>query len=126
MQRAIPASAVSHFDFGEFLRDHGKLEDAIAEYRTAIRIKPDDAQARYGLGTALNVQGKLEEAVAEFRTEIRIKPDMAGAYYSLGLALRGQGKLDEAIAEFHKARDNAERGSELAQLIERALTATEH
>ena len=37
---------------------------------------------------------------------------------SLGVALNDQGKLDEAIAEFRKARDNAQRGSEFAQLIE--------
>jgi len=40
--------------------------------------------------------------------------------------LAGQGKLDEAIAEIRKARDNAPRGSELAQLIEKALSKLDH
>jgi Tfp pilus assembly protein PilF len=38
----------------------GKLEEATAEYRTAIRIKPDDARAHYNLGNTLKAQGKLK------------------------------------------------------------------
>jgi hypothetical protein len=36
------------------------------------------------------------------------------------------GKRDEAIAELRRARDNARRGSELAQLIEHALNELDH
>jgi tetratricopeptide (TPR) repeat protein len=54
------------------------------------------------------------------------EPGYAEAYYQLGLALREQGKLAEAVAEFRKAGDCAQPRSELAKLIERALTATDH
>ena len=83
--------------------DQGKLEEAIAAYRTAIRLKPDYAEAHYNLGIALHDQGKLEEAIAEYRTAIRLKPDYANAHYNLGLALHDQGKLEEAIAEYRAA-----------------------
>lgn len=66
-------------------------------------------------------QGRLEEAVAEFREAIRLKPNDALAHYGLGTALKEWGKPAEAVAEFRKARANAERGSELARLIEGAL-----
>ena len=82
--------------------------------------------AHNNLGVALRDQGKLEEAVAEFRTAIRLNPDYAEAHYNLGFALHSQGKLEEAVAEYRKARDNAQRGSKLAGLIERALTALDH
>ena len=42
----------------------GKLEELIAEYRAAIRVKPEHASAHYSLGVALEAQGKLEEAIA--------------------------------------------------------------
>ena len=46
---------------------------------------------------------------------------------SLGKTLsERQGKLDEAIAEIRKARDNAPRGSELAQLIEKSMNKFDH
>jgi hypothetical protein len=35
-------------------------------------------------------------------------------------------KVEKAVAEFRKARDNAHLGLQLALLIERALTATDH
>ena len=81
----------------------GKLDEAIAAYREAIRLKPDDAEAHYNLGIALSGQGKLDEAIAEYREAIRLKPDYAEAHYNLGIALDGQGKLDEAIAEYREA-----------------------
>ena len=85
------------------LMDQGSLEQALAGYRMAIRLKPDYAEAHYNLGIALAAQGKLEEAVAEFRAAIRLKPDYAEAHYNLGNALLDQGKLEEAIAEFRTA-----------------------
>ena len=75
--------------------------------------------AHYKRGVALTVQEQLDEAIAEYRAAIRITPDFAEAHSSLGVALAGQGKLDEAITEIRKARDNAPRGSELAQSIEK-------
>ena len=46
----------------------GKLDEAIAEYREAIRLKPDYADAHYNLGIALATRGKLDEAIAEYRS----------------------------------------------------------
>ena len=79
------------------------MDEAIAEFRTAIRLQPDDAVAHYNLGIALAAQGKLDEAIAEYRTAIRLKPDYAMAHNNLGLALASQGKLDEAVAEYRTA-----------------------
>ncbi len=71
--------------------DQGKLDEAIAEFRAAIRLKPDYAEAHINLGIALQDQGKLEEAIAEYRAAIRLKPDYAEAHYNLGLALKPRG-----------------------------------
>ncbi len=81
----------------------GRWDEAVAEYRTAIRLQPDDAGAHNNLGNALADQGKLDEAVAAYRTAIRLQPDDAGAHHNLGTALEGQGKVDEAVAEFRTA-----------------------
>ncbi len=97
------SDVMPHYERGLELADQGKLDEAITEYRAAIRIKPDHAEAHYLLGVALAVQGKLDEAIAEYRAAIRIKPDHAEAHYLLGSALASQGKLDEAIAEFRAA-----------------------
>ena len=82
--RAVIGSGVddagAHYRLGNALTDQGKLEEAIAEYRTAIRLKPDYADAHTNLGAALNDQGKFAEAIPELREAIRLKPDYAGAH----------------------------------------------
>ena len=94
-----PADAEAHYNLGVALKAQGKLEEAIAEFRAAIRLKPDYAEAHSNLGIALRAQGKLEEAIAEYRAAIRLKPDNAEAHDNLGIALEDQGKLEEAVAE---------------------------
>ena len=95
-----PSDAAGHIDRGNALFGQGKLDEAIAEYRAAIRIKPDFAEAHYNLGVVLANQGKLDEAIAEYREAIRIKPDFAEAHYNLGSALgepREAGRGDRRI-----------------------------
>ena len=53
-----------------------RLDEAVAAYREAIRLKPDYAQAHYNLGTALFAQEKFDEADAEFAEAKRLKPDI--------------------------------------------------
>ena len=81
-------------------RDQGKLDEAIANYQQALRLKPDYAEAYNNLGNALKDQGKLEEAIASYQQALRLKPDYAEAYNNLGNALKDQGKLEEAIASY--------------------------
>ena len=76
---------------------------AVAEYREAIRLKPDSAQAHSNLGNVLREQAKLDLAVAACREAIRLKPDLAEAHSNLGNALHDQGKLDLAVAEYREA-----------------------
>ena len=69
------------------LPHQGKLDEAIADYREAIRLKPDYLEAHSNLGVALASQGKPEEAIAECREAIRLKPGLAEAHSNLGFAL---------------------------------------
>jgi tetratricopeptide (TPR) repeat protein len=75
---------VQRFD----VHKQGKLEEAIAELRAGILIKPNDADARINLGITLVIQGKPEDAVCECRAAIRMKPDDAEGHYGLDNMLR--------------------------------------
>jgi tetratricopeptide (TPR) repeat protein len=110
-----------HYYRGIALAAQKKLGQAVAEFATALRLRPDFAEAHNDLGNALRDQGKQEEAIAAYRTAIRVKPDFAYPHYNLGLILAAEGNLAEAIAAFRAARDRAQPGPELARLIERAL-----
>ena len=80
-----------------------KFDEAIVEYREALRLKPDFTLAHFNLGNALRDQGRIDQAITDFREVIRLKPDHAEAHNNLGLALKSKGKRDEALAEFRMA-----------------------
>ena len=97
--RQRPDDAVAHHDLANVLNG----EESVAEFRTAIRLKPDSAPMRFNLGLRLEQLGRQVEAENEIRGAIRVKPDYAGAHGFLGDILLAQGKLDEAIAEYRTA-----------------------
>jgi cytochrome c-type biogenesis protein CcmH/NrfG len=52
------------------------LDDAVAAYREAVRVKPDYAEACYNLATALQAQEKFDEADEAYEKAKRLKPDI--------------------------------------------------
>jgi predicted O-linked N-acetylglucosamine transferase (SPINDLY family) len=82
----------------------GRLEDAEASCKQAIRLKPGYAEAHNNLANIYFDQGRLEEAASSAREAIALRPDFAVPHYNLGLACFMQNKLDEALASFETAR----------------------
>ena len=79
------------------------LDEAVAFFRRALELKPDNAEGHSNLGAALHDQGKLDEAAACHRRALALKPDYAEAYSNLGITLKDQGQLDEAAACYRRA-----------------------
>src|SRR5437867_2729468 len=98
-----PRSPVGQYSWGLALAQEGKLTEAIEHYTTALRIKPDYADAHINLGIALAQQGKLAEASEHYQQALHLKPDSAEAHTNWGLALAQQGKLAEAIDHYRQA-----------------------
>jgi len=98
-----PKAWVAHDNLGIDLEHAGKIEEAIAHYEQALRIKPDDAKAHNNLGVALKDQRKVPEAIAHYEQALRIRPNFAEAHNNLGVALAQTGKIEEAIAHFEQA-----------------------
>lgn len=97
----------------------GKLDDAVAEFKEALRIDPRDTTVRLRLAREYQAQGNLEEAIAEYRQVLSTTPHSPDAHNGLGLAYQAQGKLDEAVNEFVEAAiqflDARVMGANLAQ-----------
>ena len=93
----------AHVGLGNALMAQGKMEEAIAEYRVAIRLKPDCRRSPHQPRRApCGAHGKLDEAIAEYRQAIRLKPDDANPHIQLGNLLGKQRMIEEAFAEFKK------------------------
>jgi serine/threonine-protein kinase len=102
----------------------GRLDEAIAEFRSAIGVDASFAPAHSGLAEALHRQGRLEEAIDERRAEVRLAPDSPDARYNLGNLLSAAGRGDEAIAAYRAslrlAPEFAEAHCNLAAELQRA------
>ncbi len=94
---------LAHYAFANDLYEKGRLDEAIAHYHEALRIRPDYVEAHYNLGTALYSKGSLDEAIAQFQQALQIKPRYEEAQNNLGIALLQKGNLDEAITHFQEA-----------------------
>ena len=80
-----------HDNLGNILLHQGKFDEAVSEYRSALRIKPNDAQAHYELGIAWARLGRRNEASAAFREVVRLAPNHARARQALEAISRQQG-----------------------------------
>jgi protein O-mannosyl-transferase len=102
----VPGNERAHNNLGFKLSTMpGRMDDAIAEYEEALRIKPDYALAHTNLGTALDgIPGRGAEAITHYREAVRLWPDHGEAHYNLGNALmKTPGGLSEAITEYKEA-----------------------
>jgi tetratricopeptide (TPR) repeat protein len=98
-----PDSSGLHVNLGVALHDQGKVEEAIAEYREALRIDPLYTSPRCNLVDCLIKLGKREEAEAVAREGIRLQPNEAAFHHNLGNALGQLDKWEEAISEYRES-----------------------
>jgi tetratricopeptide (TPR) repeat protein len=94
---------VAHNNLGRELTEAGRIDQAVAQYDSALAIKPQYATARTNRGVALAKQGKYDDAIAIYKGAIAIKPDLPEAHINLGAAFASQGRNDEAIEEYRTA-----------------------
>ncbi|MGD0885195.1 MAG: tetratricopeptide repeat protein [Thermodesulfovibrionales bacterium] len=98
--RKSPDAAIPHHNLGTAYGKQDRLNEAVDEFITALKLRPDFAEAHYNLGIAYGRQNRLDEAVNQFITVLKLKPDYAAAHNNLGIAYLNQNRLNEAANEF--------------------------
>ncbi|MBI5245270.1 MAG: SUMF1/EgtB/PvdO family nonheme iron enzyme [Elusimicrobia bacterium] len=98
---------LEHFKKAAALYQKGRIEDAVQEFREAIRIDPNVAEARCNLGVALAKLGRDDEAITELEAALRIDPKHAASWYNLGMRLEAKGRGAEAIKAYANFIANA-------------------
>jgi serine/threonine-protein kinase len=81
----------------------GDPQEAEAEWREALRLKPNDFVLRRNHALTLQTLGELVEADAEYREAIRLKPDHSELRRNYGELLLKREKWGEAANEFREA-----------------------
>jgi tetratricopeptide (TPR) repeat protein len=94
---------VAHNSYGLVLADLGRVEEAMAHFEKALRIRPGYAEAHSNLGAALAARGKFDKAMPHFQTALELRRDLAEVHYNLGVAWASGGQVEKAIPCFEKA-----------------------
>src|SRR5262249_19120548 len=78
----------AHLALGHIHRQRLELQDAVAEFQSAILLNPNFAFAHTHLGLALCFQGQCEEALVELDTAERLSPrDFQANLNNIGRAI---------------------------------------
>ncbi len=100
---ADPGNFRAPNNLGILLQEQGSMEEAIAQFREAARLRPDAARIHYNLGNALLAAGRPAEAITPYREALRLDPKYGKAHHNLAVALGRTGAADEAITHFAEA-----------------------
>jgi Flp pilus assembly protein TadD len=98
-----PTSPELHHFVGTAFAEAGAFEQADAELREALRLRPNFFEAIYDLGILMDRRGETDAAIAYLREAARLRPKDAMTHRSLGEVLVKQGQVDEAIALYREA-----------------------
>jgi tetratricopeptide (TPR) repeat protein len=86
---------VAHVNLGDFLLNQGRTEEAGAQFRAALAIKPEGLNANLDLGAYEDSRGDLPAAIERYQMVAGRATDAdmrATAYSSLGFAYRAMGQ----------------------------------
>jgi tetratricopeptide (TPR) repeat protein len=104
---ANPENSAIHRGLGFAYLRAGKIDEAIAHLREALRLggaeTSDAALVHYNLGNAEAARGQVREAAGHFERAIEIQPNLADAYNNLGVMRQSAGALEEATRLYRQA-----------------------
>jgi adenylate cyclase len=90
-------------NLGVAYRGIGRYEDAIVQYKKALKLEPDDLFIHLGLAHTYIKLGREKEAQAEAAEVLRIYPKFSLEHYAKTLPLKDQSFSDDYIACLRKA-----------------------
>ncbi len=94
---------VAHDGLGVLFRNQGRLDEAVALFREAVRIRPLYAGSQNNLGEALLALGRTEEALPHLVEAVRLNPALREARLNLASAQRRLEHPDEAATAYGEA-----------------------
>ena len=102
-----PLSVMAHNTEGQLLEERGRLDDALAEYRRALEIDPENEGALNNVGNALFKLERYDDAIHHYEAIFARgeHPTEVGArmHNNLGAAYLKTRRYDDAVTEFRRA-----------------------
>ena len=112
--------ATTVYNQGVALMHQKKYEDALVDFKKAVQVKPDFAEAHNNLAYCLRHQGpaKYNEALSHYDKAIQLNPNLAEAYEYLGVLYIKMNRRNDADKDLLKLK---QLDSKLALKLEYAI-----
>jgi len=92
-----PDDVTLHLALGNALNMNRRYDEAVREYRKALKGYPVYKEAWNNLGSAYRAMGKMSPALDAYRKATEIDPHYALAYYNMGTIYDTQGYYERSI-----------------------------
>ncbi|MBK7189821.1 MAG: tetratricopeptide repeat protein [bacterium] len=100
---AIKPRSETHFNAGNVTAALGRLDEAEAHYRAALKLNPSLGEASLNLGSLLGGQGRLAEARQVLLSAAERQANSASLQYNLAVVAWMQGDAGEATLRCRRA-----------------------
>ena len=80
----------------------GRRDEALADFRLALEMRPDFPPALVNIGNLLLEDGRLDEAIAQYERAVRVDDEYALAHLNLSAAYKKAGRHEEAVREYRR------------------------
>ena len=84
--------------------DQGNADQAIAEYRKALKGNPNPGPLYSNLGGAYLAKADYAQAYDTYRKAISLDSTLINAYVGAGQALEGEGRIEDALESYEHAQ----------------------
>jgi tetratricopeptide (TPR) repeat protein len=98
-----PNDPTTYHAKGDYLRDQGRLSEAIAAYRQAAQVERQYDEAYFNAGLLLMELDSVPEAFREFNIAIEVNPIHIRAYFFRGYAAELLGDTEQARRDYAHA-----------------------
>ena len=122
--KALYSGGLTHFAKGSVLSQQGKLQEAAAEFESALEVNPGLVMAHVNLIAMYGQLGLPDKAEQHYRAAVELDPGWVEIYYNWGMFQLQHGKKTEAAEMFRKAIEvnpaYADAHTQLASLLDEA------
>ncbi len=98
-----PDVFTAHNNLGLAYSHQERIDEAIEEYKEALRVRPGSIESHNNLGLAYKSKGRIKDSIAEFAKVLKLDPNYPEAYNNLGLIFGTIGQGEKSVKAFKKA-----------------------
>lgn len=88
---------------GNYYRDTQQYPAALTDYKTALKVAPNQIDNYFNLGDLQHDLGMLKEAIQTYSTAIKLNPEFAQAYANRGQFFMEANHSQNALNDFNRA-----------------------